>query len=88
MTFLLKDKQLTMQQAAFIVNSVAKTCKVNDDNWTDVDEMRIKSNIWRGRTFIIGDDYDCMVSIELDDKDGFILCISGFEKFCQTIASI
>ena len=81
LTFLTKSKTITMQQAAFVVNSVAKACKVNNDNWINTDEMRIKSGEWRGRTFFLDDgQMPSMVSIELNENDGIILCIVGYNN--------
>lgn len=77
-TFLRKDRKMTMQQTAYVVNTVAKICKVHDDNWTNADEMRINSGVWRGRNFMVG---NCMVTIELDENDGITLCIVGFKDF-------
>ena len=81
LTFLTKSKKITMQQAAFVVNSVAKACKVNNDNWGNVDEMRIKSGVWRGRSFYLDDlQMPSTVFIELNDPDGVMLCIIGYKN--------
>lgn len=49
----------------------------NDDLWTDVDDMRIASGIWRGRTVL----KDFTLFIRLDDNLGFIVELIGLNKF-------
>jgi len=84
LTFLLKGKSMTIQEIAFIVNSIAEICKVSNDNWTNVDEMRINSGIWRGRSFFLD---TSLVSIYLDNDYGVVLSIAGFKNFKEFITS-
>lgn len=77
------NKSYTITQAAIVVNSVAKICKVVDDNWRDIDAFNIKQENWRGRTFI--DINGASIFIELDDDLGFTLTITNYPKFIQVL---
>ena len=77
-----KIQPTTMQQNEYIVNSVAKICSIQNDNWTDTDKMRINSGVWRGRMFQHG---DSTFYIDLHAINGITLTISGFNNFQRKI---
>ncbi len=78
LTFYRKNEQPTFDSIKNVVNKIAKCCNVKDDNWEDVDQMRIESGEWRGRSFFLGPN---LVSIELDEKLGLSLCITGYQNY-------
>ena len=84
-TFLSKNNKITIQQTAFVVNSVVKECKVKNEDWTNVDEVRIKAGNWRGRFLAQSDDskfsdnFD-IAQIELHEKEGLKLYIINYKK--------
>lgn len=78
LTFLLQGKNIDTEQAKFVVNQIAKCCKVEDENWTDIDAIRIHEGTWRGRTFFLNEN---LISIEWDQHEGLTLCITGYQKY-------
>ncbi|UJH92082.1 hypothetical protein LZ575_05630 [Antarcticibacterium sp. 1MA-6-2] len=66
----------------YVVNSLMILCEMDNDYWTDVDEMRINSGFWRGRSIIS----DVTVFIELDEIKGFKVTIIGMNEFLNHIA--
>jgi hypothetical protein len=77
-----KRQPTTMQQNEYIVNSAAKICSIQNDNWTDTDKMRINSGVWRGRMFQHG---DTTFYIDLNPINGITLTISAFNNFQRKI---
>ena len=82
-TFWNQFGELTHQQMEYVVNSLMVLCDITDDYWTNVDEMRVDSGVWRGRSIMS----DVTVFIELDEIKGFKLTIIGMNKFMAKIAS-
>lgn len=80
-TFYKKNKSLTMEQMQYVVDYILKVCGVEDDPWSEVDEMRINSGVWRGRILLA----DGKVFIILDDEFGFKIDIIGLNDFIKKI---
>ena len=73
---------LEEEQMANVVNLIMKMCGVNDDNWTDVDYMRILSGVWRGR---INTEFNVVIS--LDEDENFTLELTSLNEFIAKTAS-
>jgi hypothetical protein len=81
-TFVLLSRKVSIKEASLLVNKINNLLK-EDDNWTDVDKMRIESGVWRGRSYM----NSIMVAIEMDSIDGITLCITGYKDFLNHIAN-
>lgn len=76
-------KEFTHSQAAHVINTMAKTCKVTNENWRDIDATTIEEENWRGRTFL--DVNGSSVFIERDDDLGFNMTIANYYKFLTVL---
>lgn len=72
-------KELNHSQAAHVINTMAKNCKVTNENWRDIDSTTIEEEHWRGRTFL--DIKGSSVFIMRDDELGFNMTITNYYKF-------
>ncbi|MCE3294527.1 MAG: hypothetical protein K0R65_241 [Crocinitomicaceae bacterium] len=63
-----------------ITHELMKIFGVTDDPWNEVDEMRIKQGVWRGRSAEI-----IKFDIGLNEDQGLYLNIFGFNDFLSKI---
>ncbi len=77
------QKQYTDEQAKFVVNTMIKFCNVTDDNWREIDAIRIKEGCWRGRTFL--DFKGSAIFIDHDEDLGFTLTIAAYNKLKEVL---
>lgn len=80
-TFFNSEKSLDNNQMKHVVNDILKLSSIDDDYWTDVDEIRIQTGSWRGRNLL----FDNTINIRLDKNLGFIVDIIGLNSFIKRI---
>lgn len=83
-TFVVLHRQPKISEIASLVANMNRLMKKHDDDWTDVDVMRIESGVWRGRTYMLNPG---MVMIQLDEFDGISMSITGFKTFLDGITT-
>ncbi len=82
-TFVLLNREMSISEASILVTKMNRLLKKYDDDWTDVDVMRIESGVWRGRTYILNPG---MIGITLEEFNGIYLNITGFKEFIAQIS--
>lgn len=80
-TFYSQNKSQNKNDIKNLVNTLMHLYNITDDDWTDIDSMRIDSGSWRGRTIIQKD----IVYIGLNEHSKVTFELAIYNKFMETI---
>lgn len=85
MVTFVSDDEMEISEVSNLVNTFTNLFKIYDDDFTEVDIMRIESGVWRGRSYLLNLG---LAMIDLDETDGVIFSIAGFQQFVEYVDNV
>lgn len=82
-TLINSNKSFNHSQVKYVINTMTKLCKVNNEDWRDIDAITIEEPYWIGRVFstINGSN----IFIKRDENLGITLTITKYDKFLEIL---